>query len=209
MHKPPICHKLSKLRFLYCCFLWSLLIVMVQFVFRYQQRFQSYELLKVTIIQHVKLRKQHLQVFCILTRPDFQKDAPVQICVRCWKKRDAVIGNPLPCCWSKIVTMKPSIASQHQLSCRLAAPLLWQPNRSMIKVVSFPQNTWTHELEIASMCEGGSSQHLSCNLKISKIPISNSAFRAILQKIILRHMGGLCIYGHIYCFTIPSLFLPL
>ena len=33
--------------------------------------------------QHVKLRKRHLQVFRMLTRPDFQKDAPIQICVRC------------------------------------------------------------------------------------------------------------------------------
>ena len=101
---------------------------MVQFVFRYQQRFQSYELLKVTIIQHIKLRKRHLQAFRILTRQDFQIDAPSKFVSDVERSNDAVISNPLPYCRSKIVAMKPTVASQHQLSCRSAALLLWQPH---------------------------------------------------------------------------------
>ena len=31
----------------------------------------------------------------------------------------------------------------------------------MMKTVSFPQNAWAHELKIASVREGGSSQHIS------------------------------------------------
>ena len=194
MHKtgPPIYHKLSKLRFLYCCFAWSLLIVMVHF-FEYKQWFQSYELLKVTIIQHVKLRKRHLQFLSILTCPAFQKEAPVQTCVDVERSNDAVIGNPLPCCRSKIVTMKPTIASQHQLSCRSAAPLLWQPHpfHDESSLVSTERlSAWARNC--LSVWRRIVTTHLCCNLKIGKIPISNS-FRAILQNISLWHMGGLCI----------------
>ena len=61
------------------------------------------------------------------------------------------------------------------------------------KAVSFPQNAWGHELEIAPVCEGGSSEHIHIVISIGKIPISNS-FHAILQNISLWHMSGLCIY---------------
>ena len=84
MHKPPYTTKLIiKIE------IFVLLLCMVfadrhgAIFFEYQQWFRSYELLKVTIIQHMKLRKRHLQVFSILTCPDFQKEAPVQTCVRC------------------------------------------------------------------------------------------------------------------------------
>ena len=93
--------------------------------------------------------------------------------------------------------MRPTIASQHQLSCRSTAPLLWQPHPfhdESSLVFTERLSTWARNC--LSVWRRIVTTHLCCNLKIGKIPISNS-FRAILQNISLRHMGGLCIYGHI------------
>ena len=50
-----------------------------------------------------------------------------------------------------------ALAPQHQLSCRSSVPLLWQPHPFH---VSFSRNSWAHEAEIASACEGGSLEHI-------------------------------------------------
>ena len=165
---------------------------MVQFVFGYQQLFQSYELLKVTIFQHVKLRKWHLQVFHNYTNPPGFSER--RNCPNMWQVlKEAMmllLVTPCPCCWSKIVTMKPAVAPQHQLSCRSSVPLLWQPHPFHV-VFTERLSAWARNC--LSVWRRIVRTHLRCNLKISKIQISNC-----FHVISLRHMGGLCKYGHIY-----------
>ena len=83
------------------------------------------------------------------------------------RSNDAVIGNPLPCCRSKIVTMKPTIALQHQLSCRSAAPLLWQPHpfHDKSSLVSTERlSAWARNC--LSVWRKVVTTHIHCNMKI-------------------------------------------
>ena len=64
-----------------------------------------------------------------------------------------------------------------------------------MKAVSFPQNAWAHELKISSVCEGGSSQHIS-------VVISKSAKYQFRTLFVLFCKTLVCGIWVVYAYTV-------
>ena len=164
MHKPgpPTYHKLSKLRFLYCCFAWSLLIVMVQFFFLdINSGSRVMSSWKYNYYSTREVEKTIFTSFQYTNLPGFsERGTCPNLCQMLKEAMMLLLVTPCHVVKARLLQWSPpwlySISFLVNCQCHYSYGNGSCPMHDK-KAVSFPQNVWGHELEIAPVCEGGSS----------------------------------------------------